>query len=113
MRVGDQRVQTKLEAISGIYNIIYQKIYLEYDDDDQDWGRLQGADETGGNISGLADAAAKPTVTLHKEEEDKTMILYFVFRIYVNKLDNNNNNTSDRMVQSHCLFDEEKNCLNI
>ena len=50
-------------------------IYLENDDDDQDWGRLQGADETGGNISGLADAAAKPTVTLHKEEEDKTMKL--------------------------------------
>ena len=92
MRVWDQRVQTKLEAISGIYNIIYQIIYQEYDDDDQDWGRLQGADETGGNISGLADAAAKPTVTLHKEEEDKTMILYFVFWVYVNKLDNNNNN---------------------
>ena len=38
--------------------------------DDEDKAAEEGADETGGNISGLASAAAKPTVTLNEEEDD-------------------------------------------
>ena len=38
--------------------------------DDEDKAAEEGADETGGNISGLASAAAKPTVTLHEDDGD-------------------------------------------